>query len=413
MLSTSTVPRALVALVTMQNVNKASQLEKIFRGDKSEYLRAGQQVEDMRAQFEHGQYLKESFGFDENAFRFLAKHYLLFPDGTSRDEISETSGASGAGGAGGHTGGKTSMSFAQLCAHNALAAFVTGNTHLCQMWRILEVLYANEEMGSGQSKLGERAADGKQSNPENPFDDAFDRHNSQPGMSMDGAGHEQQNPMMTLDRLGGTNPEHQVGGAVSRQDGSPIDEFGNEGYNNNNNPSETAMLLEQLDHVNPQAMEGFDPYPYDPSGRLAHENGREGGDRNGAVGVTNMRGNSSTIVHGSAVLGELGHLRDDVLKELLEYYTNIGDLQSCVAIAVVVGKVSNVEKVMSKAWLQHIYMHYIDLLHQLQIYTTANELVSNCSDQSIRQMNMVTNPRSVDSSRPTGTDCCYGLFSSS
>ncbi|POM67985.1 Hypothetical protein PHPALM_15910 [Phytophthora palmivora] len=149
------------------------------------------------------------------------------------------------------------------------------------------------------------------------------------------------------------------------------------------------MLLEQLDHVNPQAMEGFDPYPYDPRGRHANENGREVGDRSGTSGVTNVRGNSSMIMNGSAVMGDLGHLRDDVLKELLEYYTEIGDLQSCVAIAVVVGKVTSVEKVMGKAWLQHTYMHYIDLLHQLQIYTTANELVANCSDQSIRQMNMV------------------------
>ncbi|KAG3153813.1 hypothetical protein PI124_g11074 [Phytophthora idaei] len=365
MMSGSTVPRALVALVTMQNVNKAHQLEKIFLGDESEYVQAGKQVEALRAQFEQGQYLKESFGFDEHTFRFLAKHYMLFPEVPSKNSNNNSSG-------GGDKGG---VSFAQMCAHNALAAFVTGNSHLCQMWRILEVLYANEEADTaktkrngGKLKIGEQYAEGF--SPEDGQDRDLDEENRERSPS----------------------DSNQVNNFVQRDDRQDSDEFGHDGHSHathgHTNASETTMLLEQLDHVNPQAMEGFDPYPYDPMGRHANENGREAGDRNGTSGVTNVRGNSSMIMNGSAVMGDLGHLRDDVLKEVLEYYTEIGDLQSCVAITVVVGKVTSVEKVMGKAWLQHIYMHYIDLLHQLQIYTTANELVANCSDQSIRQMNM-------------------------
>ncbi|KAE9027001.1 hypothetical protein PF011_g2257 [Phytophthora fragariae] len=268
------------------------------------------------------------------------------------------------------------------------SSFVTGNSHLCQMWRILEVLYANEEADTAKSKHREKGG-GKLKTDRRYPEEGFSSEESQVGMPMDGEEDEEDNHERT--RSDSNHNDH-MNDFLRRDNEQGVDEFEHDGHShanhNHNNASETTMLLEQLDHVNPQAMEGFDPYPYDPSGRLANENGREGGDRNGASGVTSVRGNSSTIMNGSAVVGDLGHLRDDVLKELLEYYTEIGDLQSCVAIAVAVGKVTSVEKVMGKAWLQHIYMHYIDLLHQLRIYTTANELVANCSDQSIRQMNM-------------------------
>ncbi|KAK1935121.1 GATOR complex protein WDR24 [Phytophthora citrophthora] len=374
MTSGSVIPRAFVALVTMQNVNNADQLEKIFLGDETEYVQAGKQVEAMRAQFEQGQYLKESFGFDEHTFRFLAKHYVLFPESGS---VSKSN--ANVAGCNGDVVPKGGVTFAQMCAHNALAAFVTGNSHLCQMWRILEVLYANEEADTSKSKHGQRG--NSTSKTDQHYTKGFDSEDGQVGMPMDEElGQESQ------DRS--RSDSHNDDQSDDRQD---IDEFGHDDHSHanhgHNNASETTMLLEQLDHVNPQAMEGFDPYPYDPRGRHANENGRDGGDRNGTSGMTSVRGNSS-MMNGSAVMGDLGHLRDDVLKELLEYYTEIGDLQSCVAITVVVNKVTSVEKVMGKAWLQHIYMHYIDLLHQLQIYTTANELVANCSDQSIRQMNM-------------------------
>ncbi|GMF29038.1 unnamed protein product [Phytophthora fragariaefolia] len=386
MMSGSSVPRALVALVTMQNVNKAGQLEKIFLGDESEYTQAGRQVEAMRAQFEQGQYLKESFGFDEHAFRFLAKHYMLFPDGANPSK--NGAGSHGSGSCTDQTSAKGGVSFAQMCAHNALAAFVTGNSHLCQMWRILVVLYANEEAETTKLKHNEREG-GKLKAGQRYTEEGFSAEDIHVGMPMDGDDDEDNRERSRSD----SNHEDHIDDFMQREEDQEVDELGhddhNHGNHNHNNASETTMLLEQLDHVNPQAMEGFDPYPYDPRGRLANENGREGGDRSGAPGVTSVRGNSLMIMNGSAVMGDLGHLRDDVLKELLEYYTEIGDLQSCVAITVVVGKVTSVEKVMGKAWLQHIYMHYIDLLHQLQIFTTANELVANCSDQSIRQMNMV------------------------
>jgi hypothetical protein len=107
---------------------------------------------------------------------------------------------------------------------------------------------------------------------------------------------------------------------------------------------------------------------------------------------SNSTGGSSKsiMVHGNVVRGEVSRLRDSLLKELLEYYAEKADIQTCVTIVTVVSKKSDVEKIMGKSWLQQIHMHYIDMLHQMRIYSTANEIVSNCSDSSIRQMNMVS-----------------------
>ncbi|KAF1320262.1 Wd repeat-containing protein 24, partial [Globisporangium splendens] len=356
--SVSTAPRALVSLVSMQSVTKASQLESIFKGDEEEYLRAQEQVETMRAQFEHGLQLKESFGFDEDTFRFLAKHYLLFSDSKDGSEEDEE------------------VTFAQMCAHNALAAFVTGNSHLCQMWRILEVLFENE------MEAEPRVVDDEELNKEYNHPDHMQHQHHQ---YMVETRSDDSTSVLSMDT--DDHSHHNDGGLGGRKDAKLLDEYPPD----RSNPNQTMMLLEQLDHVNPQAMQGFDPYPYDVNGRLG--NARDGTDRNAGAGGGNASrkndsSSSSMIVHGNAVHGELSHLHDDVLKELLEYYADIGDLQTCVAIAVVVSKVTSVEKVMGKSWLQQIYMHYIDLLHQLRIYSAANELISNCSDQSIRQMNM-------------------------
>lgn len=372
-------PRALVSLVSMQSVTKASQMEQILKGTEEEYVNAQQQVEVMRSQFEHGLQLKESFGFDENTFRFLAMQYKFFSAGKAEDD--------------------EELSFAQMCAHNALAAFVTGNSHLCQMWRILEVLYETEEdaeesvakVVETQDPLVKDSSTPKYYTPPPEHQQQHQQHYIAETRSEDSTS------VISMDT--DDHSHHNDGGLGNRKDAKHLDEFAHHG---NANPNQTTMLLEQLDHVNPQAMEGFDPYPYyDVNGR---GNTRDGvTDRaTAAIGANNVRktndattSSSPMIVHGNAVHGELSHLRDGVLKELLEYYADIGDLQTCVAIAVVVSKVANVEKVMGKSWLQQIYMHYIDLLHQLRIYSAANELVSSCSDQSIRQMNMVCDKMAV------------------
>lgn len=388
----SAVPRALVSLVSMQGVTTASQLEQIFRGDDQEYAQAQQQLEAMRSQFEYGQQLKESFGFDEDSFRFLAKQYKLFSSGKVAEGDADDDGK------------EEELTFVQMCAHNALAAFVTGNARLSQMWRILQVLYETEEAKAPPSPppietrdtLGKDASNSQKyyTPPPEPQHQQLHHHAHHLLHSHYIAETKSEDSISVLSMDTDDHSHHNDLG--HRKDAKHLDEFAPHGVGGGGaNPSQTMMLLEQLDHVNPQAMQGFDPYPYDAAARgtstrdgIADRGGGPGGV-SGARKSNDSPSSSPMIVHGNAVHGELNQLRDAVLKELLEYYADVGDLQTCVAIAVVVSKVANVEKVMGKSWLQQIYMHYIDLLHQLRIYSAANELVSNCSDQSIRQMNMV------------------------
>lgn len=337
----STAPRALVAIVAMQNISTASQLEKILYGDAEEYFRMEQQTAFMKARFQPVLNLKDTFGFDEEVFRFLAKQYALYSE----------------------------LSFADACAHNALAAFVTGNSQACQMWRILEVLYEEERATEVTAAQVNSRADSGDYQPELKQRERHDTEDLQDASDYEQNGETRQRHPHS----------HPISAARNTTDGSDESEAVS------TNTNQTEMLLQQLDHVNPDAMQGFDPYPYN----------KLGGERDASTSKSgthiqnNVSSSSPMIVHGNAVHGELSHVRDDVLKELLEYYADLGDLQTCVAIVAVVTKVSDVEKVMSKAWLQQIYMHYIDLLHQLRLYATANDLITKCSDQSIRQMNMV------------------------
>ncbi|OQS04840.1 hypothetical protein THRCLA_02957 [Thraustotheca clavata] len=147
---------------------------------------------------------------------------------------------------------------------------------------------------------------------------------------------------------------------------------------------ETSALLQQLDLINPQAVHGAEFYSYEENSHSHKESISD-----------------TTSSHGNSV--DVSRLQDTLLKEVLEYYTEAGDVQACTTIAAVMGKVTNIDTLMRKGWLQQVYMHYIgeqkfwiklnifariDLLHQLQLYTVANYLVKNCPDTAIRQMNM-------------------------
>ncbi|KAI9922704.1 hypothetical protein PsorP6_000681 [Peronosclerospora sorghi] len=317
------VPRALVNLVTLQSVLGAHDLAQIFHGDERAYVYAEHHVAALRTHFPNGQYLSESFGFDEQAFRFLAKHYRLFPPRGDRVRPSLDD---------------PRPAYEDMYATNALAAFVAGQTQVAQMWRILQVLYTPQDVERADKRPNE-----------------------------------------------GIKREHED----TRVE--PAGSCTQTPRTYKHNASETTMLLEQLDHVNPQAMEAFASYPCHP---VEPRDGTEA-----ASGVASVPGPSSLIQNGSAVRGDLGHVRRQVLKEVLEYATALGDVQTSVAISVVVGTVTNVEQVMGKAWMQQIAMHYIDLLHQLQLYTSANELVVHCTDPSIRQMNMKSTSVSFNCAR--------------
>ncbi|KAH9160229.1 hypothetical protein LEN26_001972 [Aphanomyces euteiches] len=137
-------------------------------------------------------------------------------------------------------------------------------------------------------------------------------------------------------------------------------------FNQHPSSTQTSKLLAQLDEVNP--MHGVDSYPYDEVKHTSTE--------------------ALQAQQASAQSVDISRVQDTLLKELLDYYCEAGDVQSCATIAAAMNTVTNIELIMGKGWLQQVYMHYIDLLHQLQLYSIANYLVKNCPDLGIRQMNM-------------------------
>ena len=84
----------------------------------------------------------------------------------------------------------------------------------------------------------------------------------------------------------------------------------------------------------------------------------------------------------------LEQIQCDVIRDVIEYYCELGDVQTSVSIAIVVNHVVEVDAILGKDQLVQLYMHYINLLHQLRLYTVANLLISKCTDSSISQMNM-------------------------
>ncbi|ETV92613.1 hypothetical protein H310_13067 [Aphanomyces invadans] len=129
--------------------------------------------------------------------------------------------------------------------------------------------------------------------------------------------------------------------------------------------NQTSTLLAQLDEVNP--MHGVEAYPYDEAKEL-------------------MVASPKSQTYGKSA--DVSRIQDILLKELLEYYSEAGDVQSCTTISAAMSYVTSIETLMGKGWLQQVYMHYIDLLHQLQLYSVANDMVKNCPDVGIKQMNM-------------------------
>ncbi|RHZ05951.1 hypothetical protein DYB31_004471 [Aphanomyces astaci] len=56
---------------------------------------------------------------------------------------------------------------------------------------------------------------------------------------------------------------------------------------------------------------------------------------------------------------DVSRIQDTLLKELLEFYSEAGDVQSCTTISAAMSYVTSIEALMGKGWLQQVYMHYI------------------------------------------------------
>ncbi|RHY31495.1 hypothetical protein DYB32_003451 [Aphanomyces invadans] len=217
-------------------------------------------------------------------------------------------------------------SFHAICAHNARAAAVAGCMHLSKTWIILEILYEKRTNATSHKELAP---------PSN--------------------------------------------GTTEAQQGGPA--HGNQ----------TSTLLAQLDEVNPMHVT-MPRHPFHDEERRREL----------------MVASPKSQTYGKSA--DVSRIQDILLKELLEYYSEAGDVQSCTTISAAMSYVTSIETLMGKGWLQQVYMHYIgapptlhgssalcwltrrydaDLLHQLQLYSVANDMVKNCPDVGIKQMNMV------------------------
>lgn len=226
----------------------------------------------------------------------------------------------------------TGKPFDFLCEYNALVADKRNNPKLRQVWQVLKLLFQ-----ATPSKLLSPRSDYVQRNP-------IDR---------------------SKDSLEGTES------------------------------ADCASLLQQLDTVNPLAMQRYDTSPFVQPGKTAPQPASHRSS-NGIGSNVSIKSQfrSLNLVHGP------------VVQELLKYYADLGDVQTCVSVTLVLGHVIDVEAIISKIQIQKYYMHYlgrlkknkrnvlhrrIDLLHQLKLYTEANRLVTLSADSSISQMNMVGN----------------------
>jgi hypothetical protein len=73
--------------------------------------------------------------------------------------------------------------------------------------------------------------------------------------------------------------------------------------------------------------------------------------------------------------------------EVLRYYADCGDVQTCVTMQRVLG--ADVEARLGQRRVQQWLVQYIDLLHRLQLWAPASTVMARCSDEAIRRLNQM------------------------
>ena len=71
--------------------------------------------------------------------------------------------------------------------------------------------------------------------------------------------------------------------------------------------------------------------------------------------------------------------------DVLDYYANEGDVQTCVTVCRALG--AAVEEAVGQARLQQWLVQYIDLLHRLQLWSPASTVMARCNDPYLRRKN--------------------------
>nr|CCA22503.1 conserved hypothetical protein [Albugo laibachii Nc14] len=356
------IPDTTLHLIHMENLFSAKELKDILNGNLNLYREKEAFLQRLQPEFNDALHLVDAFGFDEVVFRFFAQHYVLSTD---------------------------TWTFSQICAHNALVSLVAGNSNLCHMWRLLDLLFNEENVSHSKDSKNCEIFPQTENGARNQklYDttlemvETLDTHHSLPlSASPSMKSVPLQNDILSESKFFLKN---ETNIKISDLKSSKPSE-----RNFNNCKNVTSSLLEQLDYVNPKAMEGFEPYPFDT---LYERNitQKVNCNEDAFQTVSNYKNTSSSLlVHGNVIHGDLRRLRNGILKELLEYYADRGELQTCVCIAIIMRQRYNVEKCMGSAWMQQMLMHYIEMLHQFRMYRVANEIILKCNDSAIRQMNM-------------------------
>ncbi|CCI43839.1 unnamed protein product [Albugo candida] len=359
-------PDTTLHLIEMENLFSVKELEGILDGNVRLYREKEERIQKLQLEFNDCLHLVDAFGFDEVVFRFFAKHYVL---------ASET------------------WPFSQICARNALVALVAGNASLCSMWRILDLIFGenNDSHANDSAGLELPPENENRARTQQLYDstlemvETLDTHHSIPlsaSPSMKNTPIQSQDDAMSESKF---MLESDMETRDAKAKGAHSAD-----RNSVHHRNLASSLLDQLDHVNPQAMQGFEPYPFDPVHERDSSRNSNPSAEDVYQSVPNYKNTSSSLlVHGNAIHGDLRRLRNVILKDLLEYYTDRGDLQTCVCIAIIMRQRFNMEKLMGSSWMQQMLMHYIEMLHQFRMYRVANEIISRCNDAAIRQMNMV------------------------
>ncbi|KAI9257798.1 WD40-repeat-containing domain protein [Helicostylum pulchrum] len=74
---------------------------------------------------------------------------------------------------------------------------------------------------------------------------------------------------------------------------------------------------------------------------------------------------------------------ESVVMELLNYYTEQGDVQMCVTLYLVLEKYLNIDNDRIEDW----FTAYIDLLHRFKLWSTATAIIKACKVQNVRERN--------------------------
>lgn len=92
---------------------------------------------------------------------------------------------------------------------------------------------------------------------------------------------------------------------------------------------------------------------------------------------------SREVVNGSSFNLRVRWKHESVVMELLNYYTEEGDIQMCVTLYLVLEKYLHIDNERIEDW----FTAYIELLHRFKLWTTATAIIKACKVQNVRERN--------------------------